>query len=99
MTGRAAAGVTGDGLLLGKRHRWGPGKGVVGGLHLKHMGEESTDANKHYSAVHSQLAASEPEQQSSALSSGVDSRPPVLDTAGQSGGWVEGPALGAEQWA
>ena len=57
------------------------------------------DANKHYFVVYTQLVAGEPEQQSSAMDSEVDLRPPVPYTTGKSGERVEGPALGAEQWA
>jgi len=67
---------------------------VVWGLRLKHMDGESTDVNKHYSVVHSQLAVGELGQQSLALDFGVDLRLPVLDTSEQLVGWVEGPALG-----
>lgn len=63
------------------------------------MGGESTDANKHYSVVYSQLAASEPGQQSSATDSEVDLRLPVPYTTGKSEERVGGPALGAEQRA
>lgn len=57
------------------------------------------DANKHYSVGHSQQAATGPGQQSSALDSVVELRPPVSGTTGKSRGEVGGPALGAEQWA
>ena len=98
-TAGRAAGVTGDSLLLGKRYHWGPGKSAAGGVRLKRMDGENTDANKHYSAVHSQPAVGELGEHSSALDSEVELRPPGLDTTEQSQGWVEGPALVGGQWA